>query len=106
MKLIIDENLSRRLVARLADLFPGSIHVTDVALEESPDASVWEYAKANEFTILTADADFFELTTDFGPPPKVLWLRRGPIRHVTPRAFFGEKQFGLLSSRKIQSWVC
>jgi predicted nuclease of predicted toxin-antitoxin system len=60
VKLIIDENLSRRLVARLADLFPGSIHVTDVALEQSPDASVWEYAKANGFTILTADAD--------GPP--------------------------------------
>jgi predicted nuclease of predicted toxin-antitoxin system len=76
LKLIIDENLSRRLVARVADLFPGSIHVTDVALEESPDASVWEYAKANGFTILTADADFFELTTDLGPPPKVLWLRR------------------------------
>jgi predicted nuclease of predicted toxin-antitoxin system len=66
VKLIIVENLSRRLVARLADLFPGSIHVTDVALEESPDASIWEYAKANGCTILTADADFFELATDFG----------------------------------------
>ncbi len=34
MKLIIDENLSRRLVARLVGPFSGPIHVTDVALEE------------------------------------------------------------------------
>jgi hypothetical protein len=34
VKLLIDENLSRRLVARLSDLFSDSIHVTDVALEE------------------------------------------------------------------------
>jgi predicted nuclease of predicted toxin-antitoxin system len=76
VKLLIDENLSRKLIARLSDLFPGSIHVTSVSLAESPDAAVWEYAKANGFTILTADADFFELTTSHGPPPKVLWLRR------------------------------
>ena len=76
MKLLIDENLSRKLVPRLSDLFPGSIHVTDVALAQSPDAAVWEYAKLNGFTILTADADFFELATTLGPPPKVLWLRR------------------------------
>jgi predicted nuclease of predicted toxin-antitoxin system len=63
VKLLIDENLSRRFVARLADLFPGSIHVMAISLAESPDAEVWEYAKANGFTILTADADFFELTT-------------------------------------------
>jgi predicted nuclease of predicted toxin-antitoxin system len=38
VKLLIDENLSRKLVPRLSDLFPGSIHVTDVALAQSPDA--------------------------------------------------------------------
>jgi len=76
VKLLIDENLSRRLVARLADLFPGSTHVADVRLIESPDAAIWEYANVNGFTILTADADFFELTTTLGPPPQILWLRR------------------------------
>ena len=24
---------------------------------------------------MTADADFYELSTTFGPPPKVIWLR-------------------------------
>jgi predicted nuclease of predicted toxin-antitoxin system len=36
---------------------------------------VWEYAKANDFSIVTADADFYELATALGPPPKVIWLR-------------------------------
>ena len=27
------------------------------------------------FAIVTADADFYELSTTFGPPPKVIWLR-------------------------------
>lgn len=53
---------------------PGSIHVSEVSLAQSPDAAVWEYANIDGYTILTADADFFELTTTLGPPPKVLWL--------------------------------
>ena len=75
MKLLLDENLSRRLVDRLADLFPGSTHVALAGLLHSPDTSIWEHAKAGDYTIVTADADFYELATTFGPPPKVVWLR-------------------------------
>ena len=42
---------------------------------QSSDAAVWECAKARDFAIVTADADFYELATTFGPPPKVIWLR-------------------------------
>jgi predicted nuclease of predicted toxin-antitoxin system len=72
VKLLFDENLSRRLVDRLADLFPGSTHE---GLLQTPDIDVWNWAKANGFSIATADADFYELATAFGPPPKVVWLR-------------------------------
>ena len=75
MKLLLDKNLSRRLVARLEDLFSGSSHVTEANLLRAPDRSIWEYAKANGFAIVTADADFYELATTLGPPPKVIWLR-------------------------------
>lgn len=75
MKLLLDENLSRRLVPRIADLFPGSIHVCSAGLLQAPDRSVWEFAKANRFSVVTADADFYELATTLGPPPKVVWLR-------------------------------
>lgn len=75
MKLLLDENLSRRLVRRIADLFPDSAHLATEGLIQEPDSAVWAYAKANGFSIVTADADFYELATTLGPPPKVIWLR-------------------------------
>jgi predicted nuclease of predicted toxin-antitoxin system len=75
VKLLFDENLSRRLITRIADLFPGSPHVVLEGLLQNPDIIVREYAKTRGFAIVTADADFYELSTTFGPPPKVIWLR-------------------------------
>jgi predicted nuclease of predicted toxin-antitoxin system len=40
-----------------------------------PDTAVWEFARSHDFSIVTADADFYELATTLGPPPKVIWLR-------------------------------
>jgi len=40
--------------------------------------------KAGNFVIVTTDADFYELATTAGPPPKVVWLRRW--RHPTSDA--------------------
>ncbi len=75
MKLLFDENLSRRLVARLIDLFPDSSHVANEDLLQASDSAIWGFAKEGEFTIVTADADFYELATTLGSPPKVIWLR-------------------------------
>ncbi|PWU00512.1 MAG: hypothetical protein C5B51_25075 [Terriglobia bacterium] len=66
MKLLFDENLSRKLVPILADLFPGSSHVFFESLLQNPDTAVWEHAKVHGFTIVTADADFYELSITFG----------------------------------------
>ena len=46
MKLLFDENLSRKLTTPLADLYPGSLHLADVSMLEAPDAAVWAFAKA------------------------------------------------------------
>jgi predicted nuclease of predicted toxin-antitoxin system len=75
VKLLFDENLSRRLVPRIVDLFPNSSHVCIEGLLQVPDFELWEYAKAHGFAIVTADADFYEIATTKGPPPKVIWLR-------------------------------
>lgn len=75
MKLLLDENLSRRLVRRLADLFPGTVHVSSEGLLEADDYVIWQYAKSNGFSVVTADTDFYEIATTLGPPPKVIWLR-------------------------------
>ena len=75
MKILFDENLSRKLVGQLSILFPHSTHVAFEGLLSSPDIEIWEYAKAHGFVIVTSDGDFWELATTFGPLPKVVWLR-------------------------------
>lgn len=75
MKFLLDENLSFRLVRRIEDLFPGSTHVRSVDLLQAPDREIWTYAREHEFALLTADADFYEMATALGSPPKVVWLR-------------------------------
>lgn len=76
MKLLLDENLSRKLVVRLAELYPESAHVLEFGLLASVDREIWDFAKARNFVIVSADSDFYELATTIGPPPKVVWLRR------------------------------
>ena len=75
MNLLFDENLSRKLISRLSGLFPRSTHVALEGLGGASDRQVWEFARIQGFVIVTADADFYELVTTFGPPPKVIWLR-------------------------------
>jgi predicted nuclease of predicted toxin-antitoxin system len=77
MKLLFDENLSFRLCDLLSDLFPGSQHVRLAGLERADDLTLWRYATANGYVLVTLDADFAELAALFGTPPKVIWLRRG-----------------------------
>ncbi|HEX6097392.1 MAG TPA: DUF5615 family PIN-like protein [Thermoanaerobaculia bacterium] len=75
MKLLFDHHLSPTLVQRLADLFPGSEHVWNVNLHSAPDPAVWLYAREHEFTIVSKDADFSEISMQLGYPPKLIWLQ-------------------------------
>jgi predicted nuclease of predicted toxin-antitoxin system len=77
MKLLFDENLSPRLVAALADVFPDSAHVDRLGLGGSPDSEVWEYAKQHGFILVSKDSDFYEKSMMYGHPPKVVWIKRG-----------------------------
>lgn len=77
MKLLFDQNLSRKLVPRLANLFPDSSHVQFHGFTEAMDSEIWEFAKSQEFCIVTQDADFAERSRLYGSPPKVIWLRCG-----------------------------
>lgn len=77
MKLLFDENLSHKLAYRLVDLFRDSVHVRDVGLKATDDPLVWDYARDNDFMIVSKDADMHDLSRVFGNPPKVVWLRLG-----------------------------
>ena len=79
MKLLVDHNLSPELSARLQDLFPCSLHISDVLTRRTKDPRIWSYARENGFVIVTKDsqADFRRLNRERGYPPKVIWIRTG-----------------------------
>jgi len=77
MKLLFDQNLSFRLCDLLNDLFPGSGQVRRLGMAEVDDRTIWRFAGTNGFVLVTLDADFAEMAALHGPPPKVIWLRRG-----------------------------
>ena len=66
MSLLLDENLSPRLLQRLASLFPNMIHVRDVGLKQASDEVIWDWATGKNYTIVTTDGDFVGLSQRLG----------------------------------------
>ena len=77
MKLLLDENLSHRLVEKLADLFPDSTHVRLVGLKSAEDPEVCQLAVSEDLVIVSKDSDMHDRSLLFGFPPKVIWIRLG-----------------------------
>lgn len=86
MKLLLDQNISYRLVRDLKFIVSELNHVKFIGLQDAEDYEIWEYAKQNDCTIATFDADFYEIQTIRGYPPKIVWLRFG---NTTRREFIG-----------------
>jgi predicted nuclease of predicted toxin-antitoxin system len=62
------------------------------------DSSIWQFAKDNQFTIVSKDSDFQERGVLRGQPPKFIWLRvpnssTGEIENLLRAAFPVVKRF-------------
>lgn len=77
LKLLLDENLSDRIVPLILDLYPGSSHVKQHELAHADDQAIWNFARYHSYMIVSKDADFHQLALLAGAPPKVLYLRLG-----------------------------
>ena len=108
MKLLFDQNLSPRLPALLDDVFPGSKHVVDIGLDRSSDHDLWEYARENDYVIVTKDVDFSDRSAIIGFPPKIIWIRLGntvtlPIEAAIRKnlesieSFYKDKDLGVIA---------
>ena len=75
MKLLLDENLSRRLVPFLQHDYPGSDQVVLLGMQSATDKEVWQRARDDGYVIVTRDGDFQELSLVWGQPPKVIRLK-------------------------------
>jgi len=77
VKLLFDQNLSHRLVAILASVFPDSSHVRHFGLQSAADQVIWELAREQGFTVVSKDAEFHQRSFVLGFPPKIIWVRLG-----------------------------
>jgi len=78
MKILLDANISYKLVNKLKPIFGECDHVDLIGLNvPAQDIDIWKYAKDNEFIIITKDEDFMNLLEIKGFPPKIVLLRTG-----------------------------
>ena len=57
--------------------FAEAKQVRELGIENYSDIDIWKFAKENNYTIVTFDADFYDLSNLKGFPPKIIWLRFG-----------------------------
>ena len=77
MKLLLDENLSRRIVPALQQRWPGSSQVALLGLERATDAQICEFAAEQDFVVCSKDDDFHRLVAARGYRPKLLHVALG-----------------------------
>ncbi len=85
MKLLLEENLSDRIILQILDLFPNSSHVKAHGLLRTDDSIIWSFAEQHGFTYVSKDSDFHQRSLVLGGPPKFIFLRVGncPTSQIT-----------------------
>ncbi len=78
MKILVDQNISFRLVQRITGIFPQVEHVKWLGLTDVDDYRIFMWARQQGFVaVFTQDEDFYNLLLEHGIPPKIIWLRTG-----------------------------
>lgn len=78
MKILIDQNISFRIIDRISKALPNCVHVKTVNLIDANDFQIFMYAREIGFdVVITQDEDFNLLLMEHGTPPKIIWLRTG-----------------------------
>jgi predicted nuclease of predicted toxin-antitoxin system len=80
MKFLFDQNISHRILSLLPEQFSGSTSVKKEGLINAYDKQIWDFARLNNYIIVTQDSDFNDLSTLFGFPPKIIWIRTGNLK--------------------------
>ena len=78
IRLLADENISWRIKRSLNtwDILPVN-EITGT--KPMTDIQIWNFAKTNNYTILTFDEDFIDILNMYAFPPKIIWLRKGNV---------------------------
>jgi predicted nuclease of predicted toxin-antitoxin system len=77
VKILLDQNISFRVIRLISSTYSEAKQVRELSLENVNDLGIWQYAKQNGYCIVTFDADFYDMANLYGHPPKIIWLRTG-----------------------------
>jgi predicted nuclease of predicted toxin-antitoxin system len=69
MKLLLDQNVSHRLVAPLSEIYPGTTQVGLLGLGDANDREIWDLAQQEGYVLVSHDADFEAFSVLAGGPP-------------------------------------
>jgi len=79
MKLLLDQNISHRIVRKVREHFSEVESVKQNFLVNKLDEEIWQFARRGGFAVVTFDEDFYNLNVLYGPPPLLIWLRTGNL---------------------------
>jgi len=80
MRFLFDQNISHRILKLIPEKYSDSTTVKKEGLINETDREIWEYARSNDYIIVTQDSDFNDLNSLYGFPPKILWIRTGNLK--------------------------
>ena len=83
MRLLLDQNLSWRLVRLLDSKFPDAVHVSTIGLSQATDQQIWIYAMLHQFIIVSKDSDFQNFIPGNNSFPKFIWVKIASARTAT-----------------------
>ncbi|CAM3994789.1 DUF5615 domain-containing protein [Flavobacterium antarcticum] len=95
MKLLFDQNISYRIEKQISSIFIDSKHVSNVGLSNTNDSDIWQFAKQNEYVIVTFDSDFYDISLLKGSPPKIIWIRGGNLTTKKITEIFEDKHLAI-----------
>lgn len=79
MKLLFDQNISYKVLKKLELSFPGSKHISEIGLTNNSDIEIWKFSQVNNYTIVTFDSDFIDISILKGFPPKIILMKTGNL---------------------------
>ena len=80
MKIIIDANISWRIVKFIESYFTQCLHAKNIEIPQpARDSEIRRYAIENEFHILTFDVDFINLSSADNLKSKIILLKTGNV---------------------------
>ena len=78
MKILVDQNISYRIVAHISFLFEQVVRVKTSGWIDWNDYDIFMAARLQKYdAVMTLDEDFNKLLIEHGCPPKIIWLKTG-----------------------------